>query len=186
MRNRSTTPPAIDLDKQSPESLRSLRRNYLRAGLSEKVVEVVIALYKQRKATARDFKYLRWNDGRVAEVLVPFKEIAEAVPGNKRKSYSVAGRRRIHTERDDPDYLWIDSYSAIKSGATNAVFGCHIKSPISEPIFQLTLNNEVWDSYEEINLEKALSDWRQIAEEAAAQFRAGASQPKRKRTASAP
>jgi hypothetical protein len=50
--------------------------------------------------------------------------ITGAVNGNQR-TYTEAGGRKIGHSKDDPEWVWIDTYSAIKTPAINAVFLCY-------------------------------------------------------------
>src|SRR6266446_3524476 len=87
------------------------------------------------------------NQDRVREVMQPFKEIAAKVPGNQRKAYTEAGGRKIGRPKDDPEKLWIDTYSGIKTPKINAVLACYVKRPGDEPQFQLRIKGARSQSY---------------------------------------
>jgi hypothetical protein len=80
-----------------------------------------------------------------------------------------AGGRKIGRTRGDPEWLWIDTYSAIKTTAINAVFVCHIKQPGDDPEFQLRINGTRAQSYNADGLTDALGEWHAITSRAAAE-----------------
>ncbi len=96
----------------------------------------------------------------------PFKDVALAVSVNQRTAYTEAGGFKVARAKDDPERLWIDSYSAIKTPAVNAVFVCHIKQPGDEPEFQLRVDGKHVRSYNADQLSDALSQWGIVAAQA--------------------
>jgi hypothetical protein len=109
---------------------------------------------------------LNWDQERVRVAMQPFKDVAGAVNGNRRTPYSEAGGFKIGRSKDDPEKCWIDTYSAIKTPAINAVFVCFIKGPGNDPDFQLRIDRKHVRSYNADGLADALNDWRVIAAQA--------------------
>jgi hypothetical protein len=70
--------------------------------------------------------------------------------------------------KDDPEWRWVDTYSAIKTSNINAVFVCYIARPGADPEFQLHLNGVAMQHYDPDRLGDALKEWRAIATRAAA------------------
>jgi hypothetical protein len=89
--------------------------------------------------------------------------VASAVRGNQRTSYTEAGGRKIGRSKDDPEWMWIDTYSAIKTSNINAVFVCYIRQLGEDPEFQLHIDGIRTQSYNADRLGDALSEWRKIA-----------------------
>jgi hypothetical protein len=117
-------------------------------------------------ATKREYRYLNWNQDTVRSALDPFKAVAETVPGNKRTSYTEAGGYKIARSKDDPEWTWIDSYSAIKAAAVNAILVCYVRRPGDEAEFQFQVNGELKQTYNADRLEAALAVWKLIAADA--------------------
>ena len=113
----------IDLEKLTPEQLKSLLANAERLGKTATANAVVKEMAHRRIATGQEYRALAWNQQRVREIMKRFKDVASAVPGNQRTSYTEAGGLRIGRPKDDPEHLWIDTYCAIKTALTNATFG---------------------------------------------------------------
>lgn len=164
----------IDLKKQTPSGLRNLLVNSKRLHNAEMERAVVLEMHERGMATSREYVIFPWNQNRVDEVMLPFIKVAARVPDNQRVNYTRAGGRKIGSRKDDPDHLWIDSYSAIKAGGINAVFGCEIKKPGGDPIFTLYLGGgsrrEATPSavYNFDQLQDALAEWETIAHSASA------------------
>jgi hypothetical protein len=179
----------IDLKKQTPSGLRNLLANAQRLGNTEMAVTVVQQMHERKMATSREYAIFPWNQDRVNEVMEPFARIAATVPNNQRVNYTTAGGRRIGLPKDHPEHLWIDSYSAIKVGETNAVFGCSIRRPGEDPVFTLYLGDrhqagrrggrggsspEAEASqmiYNADQLQQAIAEWKDIAHSASASMR---------------
>lgn len=167
----------LDLKKQPPSGLRNLLVNAQRLGNTEMAVAVVQEMHERKMATSREYAVFAWNQDRVDEVMEPFAQIAAKVPNNQRVSYTTAGGRRIGLSKDNPEHLWIDSYSAIKMGETNAVFGCSIKGPGEDPVFTLYLGDgsgrkaKASEVYNADQLQQAITEWKTIAHSASASMR---------------
>jgi hypothetical protein len=153
----------IDLTKLTDQELRNFIANNKRASQLNAVQEALQELESRGKANPRDYDHLTWNRTTVAEALQPFKQIAASIKGNQRIAYTEAGGRRIGRPKDDPDREWIDSYSAIKTDKCNAVFVCYVKRPGDEPRFELHFGGVCRTTYGENELEKALTDWREVS-----------------------
>jgi hypothetical protein len=128
---------------------------------------VVEQMAKRGIATRREYRSLTWNQDRVEQVMQPFKEIASTVRDNQRTAYTEAGGRRIGRSKDDPEWRWVDTYSAIKTPTINAAFVCYITRPGADPEFQLHLNGVAVQHYNADRLDDALNEWRGIATRAA-------------------
>ena len=76
--------PKVDLTKLTPEQLKNFLANCHRLGETSKATEVVQEMARRGIATGTQYRTLTWNQGRVDEVMKPFKEVAESVPGNRR------------------------------------------------------------------------------------------------------
>jgi hypothetical protein len=154
---------AIELSKLDARELKTFLANAERLGETTIVNAVIREMASRGLATRREYRTLRWNQERVREILGPFKDIAARVPGNQRTPYTEAGGFRIGRSKEDPEHLWIDTYCAIKSGRTNATFGCYIKQPGDEPVFRLRMNGEITQNWNADQLTDALELWRSIA-----------------------
>jgi hypothetical protein len=155
----------IDLAKLTVQELKNLLANQQR--LERPTKATVVELARRGAATGSDYVTLRWNQASVCDALRPFKEIAAAVAGNRRTAYTEAGGGRIGRPKNDPERVWIDSYSAIKTPVINAVFVCYIRRPGDDPEFQLYLNRVYVRSYNADQLTDALGEWRAVAARAA-------------------
>jgi hypothetical protein len=153
----------VDLTKLTVQELKNLISNNQRLGQVTKVNEAVKEMARRGMATRREYRALKWNQDSVRDAMQPFKDVAAAVNGNQRTAYTEAGGRKIGHPKDDPDWVWIDTYSAIKTPAINAVFVCHIKQPGDGPEFQLRINGIHHRSYNADQLTDALSEWRSTA-----------------------
>jgi len=98
------------------------------------------------------------------------QERASTVSNNQRTIYTEAGGLKIGRSKDDPKKVWINTYSAIKTPAINAVFVCYIKKPGDDPEFQLEINGSPTNSYNADRLTEALIEWQAIAERVAGQI----------------
>jgi hypothetical protein len=163
----------IDLKKRTPSELKNLLANAQRLGNTEMAIAVVQEMHERKMATSREYATLPWNQDRVDEVMKSFEQVAFKVPNNHRKTYTIAGGRKIGLPKDSPDHFWIDSYSEIKIlRKINAVFGCSIKKPGDDPEFTLYLTNISWQEakphkvYNVDQLPQALAEWEAIARSA--------------------
>ena len=133
------------------------------------MVHAVLAeMTKRGIATRREHRSLAWNQDRVRDVMQPFTQVASEVPDNQRTVYTEAGGRKIGRSKDDPESMWIDTYSAIKTSSVNAVFVCYIKRPGEDPDFELQLDGVCTESYNADRLADALNEWRAVAAQATA------------------
>ena len=153
----------MDFTKRTPQELKNLLVNNERHGMTDTVLAVLQEMARRGIARKDDFSRLIWNQDRVAEVLKPFKEIASTVPGNQRVTYTQAGGLKIGRSKNDPEWMWIDSYSAIKTSSINAIFVCYVKRPGDEPEFQLRVKDGPSESFNADQLEDALQKWKQIS-----------------------
>jgi hypothetical protein len=76
---------------------------------------------------------------------------------------SAAGGLKIGRSKNDPEWRWIDSYSAIKTDTVNAMFGCYINRPGDAPNFHFMVNGVEQGSFDEAELAGALERWQEIA-----------------------
>jgi len=153
----------MDLSKRSTQELKNLLVNNAKHGKTSTVTAVVREMHHRGLATAKEYRYLAWNQSTVREKLAPFKEVAKSVIGNKRVAYSEAGGRRVGRLVGDPQGAWIDSYSGIKRGSTNVVLACYVKQPGDDPEFQLQRDGKLVRSFNADGLAMALLEWRAIA-----------------------
>jgi hypothetical protein len=158
----------LDLASLTVKELKNLLANNQRTGNVAMVRAAVKEMLNRGVATRREYRALKWNQDSVRDAMQPFKNVASAVAGNQRTAYTQAGGRKIGRSRGDPEWLWIDTYSAIKTTAINAVFVCHIKQPGDDPEFQLRINGTRAQSYNADGLTDALGEWRAIASRTAA------------------
>ena len=131
------------------------------------MVAVVLAEMGRRGiATRSDYQHLAWNQDSVCKFMQPFKAVASAIPDNQRTAYTEAGGRKIGRSKENPERVWIDTYSAIKTPKINAVMVCYVKRPGDEPEFKLYINGKCTQTYSADGLRDALSAWRKISEQA--------------------
>ena len=159
----------MDLAKRTPQELKNLLANNEKHGMTDTVIAVLQEMTRRGIATKGDYKYLTWNQDRVAAVLGPFKEVASGVIGNERVNYTEAGGLKIGRSKSDPEWMWIDTYCGIKVPSINAVFGCYIKRPGDEPEFRLSIKDATPHLYNADQLQEALENWREIARRANSQ-----------------
>jgi hypothetical protein len=107
-------------------------------GRDDLALEAVKELAARGEATSAQLSLLRWNQDRVKLAMGPFVEVAKAVKGNKRTPYTEAGGRKIGKSRDDPDRMWIDTYSGVKLDGLNLTFTCYVQKPGDDPDFVLS------------------------------------------------
>jgi len=158
----------IDITKLSATELKNLLANAERHGQTAMVHAVLEQMAKRGIATRREYRSLSWNQDRVEQVMQPFKEVASTVRDNQRTAYTEARGRRIGHSKDDPEWRWVDTYSAIKTPNINAVFVCYIARPGADPEFQLHVNGVPVQYYNADRLGDALNEWRAISARAAA------------------
>ena len=155
----------MDIKRLSVPQLRQLAANARARNREDIAVEAEVELFERGEAKAGDFKSISWNQERVRLALHPFREIAKQVKANKRTPYTEAGGRKIDRSKDHPDWLWIDTYSAIKTDLGNAVIYCYIVKPGLEPEFGISVNDVKLFGYGPDNLDAALDEWQRIASE---------------------
>jgi len=159
-------PRTIDLDGLTPSQLKNLLSNAQRLGEATVANDVVREMARRGIAGRSEYRTLHWNQQRIRKIMEPFKEIASAVRGNQRTPYTEAGGLRIGRPKDDPEHMWIDTYSAIKTPRVNAAFVCHIRLPGDEPEFRLYVEGKSIRSYNADHLSDALDKWGLIARNA--------------------
>lgn len=146
-----------------PDQLRVVRENAQRLGRSDIVEEVTRLLESKGVARRSDYRHLKWNQQTVEEALRPFADVARSVAGNGRTAYTPAGGFRIGRKADDPERMFVDSYSAIKKGKLNAEFVAYVKKPGDEAYFHLNVDKQREAEYGPNELDQALVRWREIA-----------------------
>ena len=158
-----TAQPKIDLSAQTKEGLRNLLANAKRLGREDVAADVLLEITRRGQGKGDDYALLRWNQETVKQALEPFASVARTVKDNQRTSYTEAGGRKIGRSRDDPDWMWIDSYSAIKSPRLNAVFVGYVPRPGDEAYFELHLDGATERRFPPNELEQAMARWRNLA-----------------------
>ncbi|SFS85170.1 hypothetical protein [Brevundimonas viscosa] len=158
---------AFDYAGMTLEQLKNLLSNARRLQREDVATEVLRELSRRGAARSDDFAALRWNQQAATEALAPFIEISKTVQVNKRTTYTEAGGRKIGRSKEDPDWMWVDTYTAIKTAKVNAVFVCYISRPGDEAFFELHLNGETAARYGPDDLPAALDRWQALAAEAA-------------------
>jgi hypothetical protein len=150
------------LSTWTDKELRVCLRNCERNGRLEEARRVVRVMDARGVARRENFKVFDWNHDTVREVLRPFKKVAQAVEGNLRKAWVETGgfARRA---KDDPTWLWIDKYAAMKTPTMNATFACHVKKAGDEPTFVLELDGAIYATYGLDRLAEALRKWSELA-----------------------
>jgi hypothetical protein len=113
----------------------------------------------------------KWNAAEVAEVLEPFRVVAAGVAQNKRKAFTTAGGDHIGRSHKDPEWQFVQTYSAIKTDVLNAVMQCEVKRPGDEAIFSLSVVIHSQPEKPEIEMKggreilpAALLRWRELAQ----------------------
>ena len=153
----------MDYSKMTPAELRIVLENARRIGREEVIEEVTRLLESKGVARRSDYRHLKWNQQTVEEALRPFADVARSVAGNRRTAYTPAGGFRIGRKADDPERMFVDSYSAIKAGKLNAEFVAYVRKPGDEAYFHLNVNKQREAEYEPNELDQALVRWREIA-----------------------
>lgn len=152
----------FDLPKLSIEQLRNLHGNAKRLGRHEVALAVLQELTLRGGAKSSDYAWLTWNQDSAKRALGPFVEVAKMVRDNRRTTYTEAGGRKIGRGRSDPEWMWVDSYTAIKTAKLNAVFVCYVPKPGDDAYFELHLDGEVVRRFEPSELGEALEHWRML------------------------
>jgi hypothetical protein len=150
----------LNLSELTPQQLKNLLENNQRHGQTEMVHAVLEEMGRRGMATHR---MVKWNQGRVRDVMEPFKAVAAGVPGNQLTSYTEAGGLRIGRPKGHPEKMWVDTYSRIKTRRLDASFTCYIKQAGEDQEFQLRVNENTIRRYNADGLDDALSDWRETA-----------------------
>ena len=158
---------AFDYAKMTLGELKNLLGNARHLNREDVATAVLQELSRRGAARSDDFAALRWNQQAATEALKPFIAVSKAVSGNKRTTYTEAGGLKIGRSKDDPQWMWVDTYTAIKTAGINAVFICYIPRPGDEAYFELRLNGETAARYGPDDLTAALERWRAVAAEAA-------------------
>lgn len=156
----------FDLPNLSLEELKNLLSNAQRLGRDDVATDVLKELSRRGAARTADYAMLKWNQQTATEALQPFVQISLTVPGNQRTTYTEAGGRKIGRAKDHPEWMWVDTYTAIKTPKVNAVFICYIPQPGEEAVFELRISGETAARYSPDDLVAALARWTEIASEA--------------------
>ncbi len=163
-------PKPIHVKALDVTQLRNLLANANRLGEASLAKEIVAELSLRGRVNNRELSILDWNQDRVRDIMVPFRDVASEVKDNRRTEYTEAGGLKIGRAKTDPDYMWIDSYSAIKTEKLNAYFVCYVKSPGDDPSFRLNVNEHVEGEFFLSGLEAALALWKDVAKRATEQI----------------
>jgi hypothetical protein len=161
-------PTPIDLKTLSKEQLKNLLENARRKEREDIAIEVLRELTVRGGGKNSDYDLLEWNQESARTALAPFAEVSRTVPDNQRTTYTEAGGRKIGRSRGHPEWMWIDSYTAIKTPKLNAVFVCYVPQPGDDAYFVLVLNGVDDQVYQPSELPAALDRWRALAKEAVA------------------
>ncbi len=153
----------MDLKRLTVPELRQLAENAQARNRQDIVESVGLELFDRGEHRQTDLKHITWNQDRVRSALIAFKEVASRIDNNKRKAYTEAGGFKRGRRKDHPDWLWVDTYSAMKTQIGNAVFYCHIKKPGQEPVFGIKLDEVVLSTYAPNELGAALEEWKKMA-----------------------
>jgi hypothetical protein len=157
----------MDLTKLTKDQLRNLVENARRKSRQDIATEALQELTRRGGGRSSDYAMLRWNQEAVRQALAPFVEVSRAVPDNKRTAYTEAGGMKIGRRRDDPEWMWVDSYTAIKTPKINAVLVGYVPRPGDDAFFRLMIDQEVVARFEPEDLPDALERWQAVAQEAA-------------------
>jgi hypothetical protein len=156
----------MNLAELTDKQLKIYLSNCKKRGETERARAAASTLFSRGIANAADLKVFQWNQDSVRSTMQRFKKIASAVKGNKRTAYTEAGGLKIGRPKGHPDKKWIDTYCAIKTPATNALFVCYVKTPGDEPEFELQVDDTRLRSYNADQLDEALEEWSEIARRA--------------------
>ena len=156
----------MDYAKLTKDQLRNLIENARRQSREDIATDALQELTRRGGGKRSDYALLRWNQDTARTALEPFVQISQSVSDNQRTTYTEAGGMKIGRRRDDPEWMWIDSYSAIKTSKINAVIVCYVPRPGDDAYFQLFVNQAVERRFEPGDLDEALGRWRSIAAEA--------------------
>lgn len=155
-----------DVKSLSDKELRNLLANARRLGREDVAMGAVRELTARGRANGSDYDLLDWNQETARTALLPFVEVSKGVKDNQRTVYTEAGGLKIGKSRGDPEWMWVDTYSAIKTAKLNAVFVCYIPRPGDEAYFGLIVNGQTERRYQPNELETALMRWRAISDAA--------------------
>lgn len=158
---------AIKLETLDKTGLKNLLASARRYGHDDYAQKVLRELQGRGWAERRDFDFLEWNQDKVKAALAPFVAVSETISDNRRTAYTEAGGRKIGRKQTDPDWMWIDTYTAMKAGGVNAVLVCHVPMPGDTPWFEVRLNEITQQRYDPAELDAALVRWKELAAEAA-------------------
>ncbi len=158
---------SFDYPNLSVDQLKALLENANRLGRDDVATEVLKELTRRGAARSRDYASLRWNQQTATDALQPFVQISQTVKENKRTTYTEAGGLKIGRSKDDPEWMWVDTYSAIKTSRVNAVFVCYVPRPGDEAHFELHVDGETVARFGPDDLGDVQERWREIANGAA-------------------
>lgn len=162
----------VHLTAMSKQELKNLIVNARRLERRDVAIDALRELTSRGQARASDYTLLEWNQETVRTALVPFAEVARTVPDNQRTAYTEAGGRKIGRSRGDPEWMWVDSYSAIKTPKLNAVFVGYVPRPGDDAYFVLLVDGETIRQFEPAELDDALGEWKVFAQMAIQQSEA--------------
>ena len=155
-----------DEERKVATGLRNRLQNAARLDRQDVVQEVIAEMTERGIARSKDYAFLEWNQDSVRDALARFVDVTRTEKGNRRTTYTQPGGKKIGRSKRDPDWSWIDTYTAIKIGNLNAVFVCYVARPGDMPIFELRFDESTAETYNADSLEKALSRWKEVAEQA--------------------
>lgn len=153
----------MNLKKLTDQELKNLLANATRLDRPDVAADVLREMNERGIAQRSDYRALPWNQDAVKAALAPFFEVARSVKLNKRTPYTEAGGFKIGRSKNDPEHMWIDSYSGIKTDRLNAIFVCYVKRPGDDPEFQLQVDGVVEARFGADELPNALSRWKELA-----------------------
>jgi len=164
----------VDLNLKTKSELQQMLQNCARrpddAQAQYLAEEIKNVMSRRGLLNSSDWKG-KWNSAEVAEALKPFAEVAKSVKGNQRTSYTTAGGLHVGRNKMNPEWKFVDSYSAIKTKNLNAVMICQVDRPGDDAIFVLqvsTGNKEkaVVVQGDRTILPAALEKWKELARSA--------------------
>jgi hypothetical protein len=149
----------IDLAKLTAKQLKVYLSNCEKRGEINLARAIASHMFSRGIANRTHLKVFEWNQDSVRSGMRRFTEIASQVKDNQLTAYTEAGGFKIGRPKGHSEKQWIDTYCAIKTPEMKALFGCHVKSPGDEPIFELYLKGTLIASYDANRLDEAFEDW---------------------------
>lgn len=156
----------IDLKSLSKPELKNLLENAKRLGRHDLAADVLREMTTRGGVRSEEYALLRWNQESVRKALEPFVAVSKSVPDNQRTTYTQAGGRKIGCSKADPEWMWVDSYTAIKTPTVNAVFVAYVPRPGDDVYFEAHREGEVDRRFEADQLDAGLAYWSDLARNA--------------------